>query len=120
MIANVPRRRRGPDTLIRWINYLSTTAWIVIMVILIIVSMTKPGSTINYFGRNVQLYSRGDSSLMDWVLYLLIFLFSICSIGLMINSLRHRRKEDKYNRTLIVFGIGSILGIIIYIISRAG
>ncbi|MDY6934314.1 MAG: hypothetical protein SVZ03_08860 [Spirochaetota bacterium] len=108
----IKNRRRGPDILIKWINYIAVSCWIFIFTIFIIVSIAKPPVE-GFFDRQygIQVNNTWDRTLLEYAFYLMFPLLIICGIGLLINSTRHKRKTDTYNKTLIVCFVLSILGI---------
>ena len=111
-MVKVRERRRGPDTVTRWINYTTITSWIVLIVIFLMVSLSKPGMVYNpKSGLNVG--GTWDMKLLRYSLYMLFPLFILSIIGLISNASRHKRKSDRFNKTLIINLILS-LGCIIY------
>jgi hypothetical protein len=112
------KRRRGPDLLVKSIHYFASFSWFIILLLFIAVSVAKPRME-TFFDRFAggRLSNTWDQTFMGYAFWLLIFLFIICSLGLIINSSRHKRKSDHYNLSLIIFEIMSVLGIILYVVS---
>ena len=113
----IKNRRRGPDILIKWIHYISIFCWALIFVIFIVVSVAKPPVE-GFFDRQygIRVNAAWDKTLLDSAFYLMFPLLIICAVGLLINSIRHQRKTDTYNKTLIISFFLSLAGIIYYII----
>jgi hypothetical protein len=117
MDKSLKKRRRGPDLLVKSIQYFATISWVLILMLFIAFSVAKPRME-TFFDRfaSSPLSGSWDKTFMNYALYLMILLFIICTFGLLINSNRHKRKSDSYNLSLVVFEIMSVLGIIIYLV----
>lgn len=113
----IKNRRRGPDILIKWINYSAIFSWILIFIVFIVVSIAKPPVE-GFFDRQygIKVSATWDTTLLEYAFLMMFPLLLICIIGLLINSLRHQRKTDTYNKSLIVCFILSLLGIIYYFV----
>lgn len=109
-------RRRGPDILIKWINYLSIFSWLVMFIVFVIVSIAKPPVE-GFFDRqyNIKVSAAWDRTLLDYSFYMILFLLIICAMGLLINSFRLQRATDKLNRSLLFFFVLSIIGILYHV-----
>ncbi len=118
MAKKVKNRRRGPDTVVKAINWISGGSWLLIFLIFIMVSMAKPRME-TMFDRfnNSPVGGAWDSSLISFAFILLLFQLGLCIFGLFLNSMRMKRKSDRYNGTLIFFTLVSFIGIIVYFIS---
>ena len=108
-MVKIKNRRRGPDFLIRCINIAAIVCWIFIFAIFIIVSLSKPPAG-SYMGQS--LGKTWDKELLNYAFYMMFPLLIICVIGLLINTTRHQRKTDTYNKSLIVSLVLSFIGII--------
>ena len=117
-MAKIKNRRRGPDTVSKAISWISGTSWIMIFIIFIMISMAKPRME-TMFDRfsNSPINQAWDASLINFAFFLMLFQLGICIFGLFLNSLRMKRKTDRYSGSLIFFTVVSFLGIIIYFIS---
>ncbi len=113
-MVKIKNRRRGPDFLIKCINYTAAVIWILIFVVFIIVSVAKPPAG-SYMGQSA--YSRTwDTGLVQYAFYLMFPILIMCTVGLLVNSTRHQRKSDTYNKTLVVSFVLSLIGIILFFI----
>lgn len=110
-------RRKGPDFWAKWVSWAGIIVWIIVFVIVFIVDKAKPRVE-NFIDRmfHVTLRKTWDTSLMLYAFYLLLFLFLLCALTIIINMYRHRRKTDRFNPTVIFFGIASLIGIILFMI----
>ena len=110
-------RRRGPDSMVRAINILSGLTWFLVLMVFILVTFAKPRVE-TFFDRqyNVTLSGKWDQTILAYAFILLFILVLICFIGIIININRHKRKTDRYNKSLIWFGIISLLGMVYYLI----
>jgi hypothetical protein len=114
----VKKRRHGPDTLTRSIHYFSVISWILIGALVVLFSIAKPETSFNFMGQTVNMNQGWDPGIVQDIFYLMLFLLSISILGLIANAARHRRKEDRYNKSLLFFIFLSIFGIIVYFFNR--
>ena len=110
-------RRKGPDSLVKWVKYSGIVSWVLIAIILFITLVAKP----NYesFMNNsfhIRLNDVWDIQILQYVFLLLVLLFFFCMISIVINLMRYRRKSDRFNKTLILNAVASFIGIILYIV----
>ncbi len=113
-MVKIKNRRRGPDTLIKVISFTSIITWILIVAIFIIVSIAKPPPG-SYMGQSA--FSKSwDAEMVQYAFYLMFPILIICAIGLLVNSTRHQRKTDTYNKTLMISFFASLVGIIYFIL----
>ena len=109
-------RRKGPDLLIKTLRWLGIFGWFVMIAALYIIDMAKPEEE-NMFTRKLDVSVRKtwDPELIQYLFYLLIFGLCISVIGIVINSRRHHRKDDRFRYILITLGVISFFGIIKYL-----
>ena len=108
-------KRRGPDVLMRSKEILIFTSWMLFIIIFTLYSLAKPGDTA-MLGKlyNVSANTSWDAEKIYAAFFLTIVLAIICFIGLMVNSKRIKRKGDSYSLSLVIFGIFSLLGVILF------
>ena len=108
-------RRRGPDSLQKAIGIFAGVSWLLIISSFFVNLYTKPsGESLwarRYGGRI------GDTSLIVYVNILLVLVILVCIIGFMINMSRHKRKSDRFSKSLIFFGVISLIWLIVNLIS---
>lgn len=107
-------RRKGPDALVKAINYLAAFSWVIIFVVIIVFSLAKPRIQGIKPGHSVVSTGAWDSSLLEISLYLMVLQVIFAIAGLLINSNRMKRKGDQYNTSLIVSGSLAVFGLMIY------
>jgi len=109
-------RRRGPDILIKGISYISIFSWIMIFIIFLVISIAQPPKE-SFFDRqyNIQVHSNWDQKMIQIAFSLMYPIMVICAFGLLINTLRHQRKTDSYNKSLVIIFCLSLVGIIIHL-----
>ncbi len=109
-------RRKGPDALVKWVKWSGIMSWLLILVIFFITVVAKPGFE-SYMDKSfhIKLQSTWDTDMMHYVLLLLIFLFFFCIISIGINMVRCRRKNDRFNKTLILNAAVSFVGVLMYL-----
>jgi hypothetical protein len=109
-------RRKGPDLLNKILRWLGIFGWFVMIVALYIIDMAKPEEE-NMFTKTADISVRKtwDLKLIHYLFCLMIFGLCISTIGIVINSRRHHRKDDRFKYILITLGAISTFGIIKYL-----
>lgn len=110
-----PDRRKGPDLLLRALNWFIIVGWLLMFMALILASLAKP-QTQTFFDRLVHITPKTtwDVRLVTYILYIMILGLLISVVGLFINLKRNRRKEDELRVSFILIGMMSIIGMLIY------
>lgn len=111
------QRRRKPDIWVKSINWFAIISCILAVVALWFADKAKP-RVVTYIDRSIglQLHQAWNVAMVRYAFYLMVATFCLCVIGLVINSRRHGRKEDRYNIILLLVSGLSSAGILIYII----
>ncbi|MFQ5962813.1 MAG: hypothetical protein ACE5KZ_00835 [Candidatus Scalinduaceae bacterium] len=109
-------RRKGPDLWVRILGWLCVFGWFLMFVALFIIDRAKPQAE-NMFTKaaKIEVRTTWNQELTNYLFYLMIFGLCISVIGIVINSRRHHREDDRFRFTLIILGIISFLGIIKYL-----
>ena len=96
-------RRKGPDALVKWVKYSGIISWILISMVLFITLIAKPDFE-SYMDESfhIRLQNSWDVNMMQYVFVLMVLLFFFCTISIVINLTRYRRKSDRFNKTLIL------------------
>jgi hypothetical protein len=112
-------RRKGPDVLLKAISIITGITWFVILLIFAIVSYAKPQIETRFFNNlfKVPIESEWNKTLLPFAIIMLASCVIICLVGIVINATRHKRRTDRFNKSLIFFGIGSLIGLI-YLMSK--
>jgi hypothetical protein len=105
-------RRHGPDTMVKVISIFSGISWLLVVIVFGIITYGKPRLGMMFFHEGVT--ESWNKTILGYASLLLFFVFIVCFIGIFINMSRHKRKSDRFNKSLIVFGIASLLGILYY------
>ncbi len=111
-----PDRRKGPDLWSKTLRWLGIFGWFVMFVAIFIIDRAKPEEE-NMFTKaaKVSVRKTWNPELIHYLLYLMIFGLCISVIGMVINSRRHHRKDDRFSYILIILGVISSFGIIKYL-----
>ncbi len=111
-----PDRRRGPDLWSKTLRWLGVFGWFVMFVAIFIIDRAKPEEE-NMFTKaaKVSVRKTWNQELIHYLFYLMIFGLCISVIGIVINSRRHHRKDDRFKYILIILGIISSFGIVKYL-----
>lgn len=112
--GKVQNRRRGPDALVKAIQFFSILSWLFIFVLLIFFSLAKP--RFQGFGKGMSAVQSGswNTFFLDSILYILIIQFLVCFSGLLINANRVKRKTDQFSKSLVFFAVMSMIGAVLF------
>ena len=123
----IHERRAGPDSLIKLTLSIAKLSWVIAFFVIIfswvlissiyIIEHVSRTPIDDFIGQhnNFVMPADWDSILIGYSFYLSIFMFVICTLGLLFNSFRHHRKSDTYNKSLLVFSILSFAWIIVHL-----
>lgn len=110
-------RRKRKDGRLQFINLMSFLVWGVVIVIISII--TKAGKNIAHILENELLtlpLSFWEVDLLKVALIITIVSIAICSMTIILNFTRHRRRTDKINRSLIICEVFSfVIGIFLIV-----
>jgi hypothetical protein len=105
------KRHFGADRIMRSINFLVLLSWILGLGLLGFLSMTD--TSVFYRDAGIRIGYDRDDALREYAMYLTVALLINCVTGLVFNSIRHRRKNDRYHTSLVVFSLISIAAIVL-------
>ncbi|MFH0977426.1 MAG: hypothetical protein V1874_16730 [Spirochaetota bacterium] len=108
----IGNRRRGPDALTKAITIFAAISWALIFIVFLLITYGKPRMGGTFFAQ------AGDSTMTNYANIALGVVFFVCLVGLLINMNRHKRKSDRFSKSLIFFGIGSIIWLIYNLMSK--
>ncbi len=114
-----PLRRKGPDFWIKSLNWISVIGWYLMFGALVIMHRARPQTRnlfSSFFPKLIQYRGHWDATLCQYLFYCMVIGGVGTGIGLIINSRRHRRKEDHYRMSLILIFSISIVGILVYLL----
>lgn len=112
-----PKRRRGPDFLIRFVQWVGGLSWLILLAALAILEKAQPQEE-SFFSRlqHQELRTWWDLELAKYFFYIMVLLFSLSLFTLLINSRRLKRKSDRLNISVIIIAIASLIGSVLYLI----
>lgn len=110
-------RRRKKDWVTTVIPYLSVAAWIIAAVALVLLDQASPQGE-SFFSRmlGAPVRSSWNTSMLYTAFIALASSFVICLIGFLFNLLRHSRKTDRFNKSVIILGACSLVGLVAFFI----
>jgi len=108
----IGNRRQGPDILTKAIRIFAIISWALVVLVMFFINYGKPRLGISFFG-NLSL----DKTMLDYANFALGLVFIVCVIGFFINMNRNKRKSDRISKSMIFFGLGSIIWLIYNVIS---
>jgi hypothetical protein len=109
-------RRKGPDLLFRSLRYLALAGWLLMVVALIVLDRAKP-QMVTFFDRFYGIRPRTwwDGKLAGYLPPLLWAGLGLGIIGLIANTLRHRRRNDEWRISLWLLLLVSLTGLLLYV-----
>jgi uncharacterized membrane protein len=108
--------RSEPDMVAKSIGRFSVASWYLALTALIVTCLAMPA--VRTFLNETfafELKKSWSTLLYNIDFYLLVAIFLLSGLGVLLNTLRHRRRTDRYNPTLIYFMVLSALCIIGYL-----
>lgn len=108
-------RRSGPDFWVKLIKTMSILVWAVMLIILLLMEKAKP-EVESFFSHlfQIQLRQSWDLHFLTIAFILSIFMLMFTSFTLLVNRKRHRRRTDRYSKSVIIMMIFSFLIIVFF------
>lgn len=103
-------RRKGKDSIIKFINVMCFVLWVVLFMIFAIIE--KAGKNIANIQRENLLWASAESwnvSSLNIALIGTVLCIIVCTICIILNFTRHRRRTDRIKKSLIIAEITSFL-----------
>jgi len=112
-------QRKQRDGLTRMLLWLGVLGWTLMFVAFIIIDKARPDDArlsidkrlYEQTGIEYNLRTTWDTSLTDYILYLMIGSFALSIIGLAVNAMRHKRRGDRYYIHLVLLLLAALSGI---------
>lgn len=109
-------RRRRRDPLLHLIAVFGVVSWALMLPALILIDRARPGVETffdRWLGLTVDPY--WDVATFRYAFFLMLLVMGLSGLGLILNSLRNKRKEDGIRINLVlIFGL-SLIGVIYYL-----
>jgi hypothetical protein len=115
----IVERRQKNDWVVRIISVFSIVGWVASATMLVFLDWAKPEKS-NLITRYLRVFvpsSTWNSSLLRIALGIQVVVLVVCVVGFILNMRRHRRKSDRYNRSLIILGIISLTIIGLFLVN---
>lgn len=111
-------RRKGPDFWVKAVGYSRFIVWLLVLLVLFFLSFAKPEME-TFFDRmlHVNVRKTWNNELVKRAVYISILVYFLCASAFIENSTRKKRKEDRYSITLILMGIISFVGVVLYLLN---
>jgi hypothetical protein len=118
MSEKAGNRRRGPDTMTKAIGIFAGISWLLVLIVFILNTYAKPRVATLFDKRyGVSINQNMDTTLLMYANIALALVVAVCFTGIMINMIRHKRKSDRFSKSLIFFGLGSLIWLIYSLLS---
>ena len=114
-------RRKKADWVVRSVSILSVLGWLSAVVTLFFIGKAEP-SGVNLYTKLLQaeVITAWDVGMLRLACVFLLFSIVTCAAGMIANVTRKRRKTDRYNKSVIILGVLSIVGFIVFLVNYAG
>lgn len=117
-------RKGRHDPLLRIMSWSGIVGWAIMLVVMVMVDRAKPDdsdftpskSIFEQVGAPYHLQMTWDKDLVTYIFYLLIAGLVLGITGLVVNSRRHRRRDDHYRIHLVLLSGISAAGILYHLI----
>lgn len=114
-------RRKRRDWVTRAISIISIAGWVLAISALLFLQTASPqGADMFTINSRTVLKSSWNTNLLRIILVMLIVVFVACAFGFCFNLLRHKRKTDRYKKSIIILGLISIAGIALFLLVFGG
>ncbi|HOQ06839.1 MAG TPA: hypothetical protein PK127_04215 [Clostridiales bacterium] len=109
-------RRKGPDAVVKAVWWTAGISWLLFITALIFVETARP-EVETFFDRqfNISIRDHWDENALLYVFIILVLNFAVCTMGFIFNLARHRRKTDRFNKSILIIGTLSLAGILWYL-----
>lgn len=109
-------RRKKPDWVVKAVTICSVIGWGLAVLAMLFMDFASPKKE-NFFSRLFQtpVDSGWNSGLLIFILVILTMVFFLCVVGLIFNMTRHKRKSDKFSKSLIFLGVASLIALVAYL-----
>jgi len=110
-------RRKGPDTVIKAVWWISGISWALIITAFVFVGLAKPEIE-TFFDRlfNIRIRKYWDYELLRYTFFTLVLNFVICIVGFLLNLFRQKRKTDRINKSVILLAAVNLAGIMWFLL----
>lgn len=109
-------RRHKKDWVVRSVNIIAVIGWLCAFVSLMLIDQAKPEIE-DFFSRllNHRVRDYWDVALLRIGVGALTVSFVTCVTGFFVNMIRHRRKTDRYNKSIIILAAITFIMLIVFI-----
>ena len=117
--SSYQERRRRTDWVTHMATILSLVSWVIAIAVLLVLDMASPERNFKLFttlAASTAVRNYWNTTFLPIAFGLLVASFIVCIIAFFFNMLRNRRKTDKYKKSIIIIGIGTVIGIVVFII----
>lgn len=103
-------RRQGPDVWARSLRWFAVSGWALVLGSFFMVSLAKPRST-TFFARinNLDTSHGWNMGLMNYVFWMLFGGIVLGLLGVVVNIVRRRRRNDAFYFSLLSLGVISVI-----------
>ncbi len=109
-------RRKGPDAVVKAVWWTAGISWLLFIAAIIFTETARP-ETETFFDRqfDISLRDYWNENALLYMFVILVLNFAVCSIGFIFNMTRHKRKTDRFNKSILILGTFTLAGILWYL-----
>jgi len=113
VVKKIKNRRKGPDSIVKMITFFSVLTWLIIIASLIIYNMANPKMG-SYSTIRSTFFDPGNAAV---VIKLLLFVNIILGVwGIIANTMRNKRKTDRFHISLVISAAVSLIGFLVVMV----
>ncbi|MCL1828991.1 MAG: hypothetical protein FWG32_05790 [Oscillospiraceae bacterium] len=111
-------RRQKRDWVVKSVSVIAFIGWISAIVSLVYTGFAQP-ETENMFTRifGGDVITTWNSRFVNGAFISILISFFVCLIGLLVNMTRHRRKTDRFNKSIITLGMISFVFAVVFLLA---
>jgi len=115
-----PERRKKQDWVVRMVSITALLGWLLCITSIFLIRTAQPDNyewarAIQGSGAMGAMTRMWNTPLLRTSFLSLVFAFLGCLIGFFANMTRMRRKSDRFNKSIIILGILSFIGCIVFL-----
>ena len=106
-------RRKRKDIFTKCVQWFAAVSWIIAVAIVLIFAFAQPPRENIYTHLLNFIASKAwNMKYIYFAVWMLIANIAVCLFGLIFNAMRHKRKTDRFNKSILILGTLSVISLI--------